>query len=46
MWHHYMPETSNWHGGIFTPRWIAALSAAPTSYVPPVKLKNFFLKNS
>jgi len=28
MWHHYVPESGNWHDGTFT-RWIAALSAAP-----------------
>jgi hypothetical protein len=30
MWHHYVPESGNWHDGTFT-RWIAALSAAPNS---------------
>ena len=27
-WHHYVPESDNWHGGTFT-RWTAALPAAP-----------------
>jgi hypothetical protein len=31
MWHHYVPESGNWHDGTFT-RWIAALSAAPNPY--------------
>jgi hypothetical protein len=30
MWHRYVPESGNWHGGIFT-RWIVAFSAAPLS---------------
>jgi len=36
MWHHYVPESGNWHDGTFT-RWIAALSAAPN----PCCHKNF-----
>lgn len=33
MWYRYVLETGNWHGGTCT-RWIAALSAAPTSILP------------
>jgi hypothetical protein len=32
MWHHYVPESGNWHDGTFT-RWIAALSAAPNPFL-------------
>ena len=33
LWHRYMPESGNWHDGIFT-RWTAALSAAPHPCYP------------
>ena len=40
LWYRYMPESSNWHDGIFT-RWITAFSAATRKPAPLVNTLSY-----